>query len=131
MKLEVQKREKKREKDRAQRRAYEVLIQGGTDLIRRLISEKDIVKKKSVIDEIDALRIYINELLAKINERLKLSVPQYTSDWGTTYPFSPTAKKQEKAKMVKDAVKAGAAAVATEVAANTLVNLRNPATPTQ
>jgi hypothetical protein len=131
MKLEVQKREKKREKDRAQRRAYEVLIQGGTDLIRRLISEKDIVKKKSVIDEIDALRIYINELLAKINERLKLSVPQYTSDWGTTYPFSPTAKKQEKAKMEKDAVKAGAAAVATEVAANTLVNLRNPATPTQ
>jgi len=130
MKLEVQKREKKREKDRAQRRAYEVLIQGGSDLIRRMISEKDIVKKKGVLDEIDALRIYVNELLAKINERLKLSVPQYTSDWGTTYPFSPTAKKQEKAKNEKNMTNV-AAVVATEVAANTLVNLRNPATPTQ
>jgi hypothetical protein len=124
MKLEVQKREKKREKDRAQRRAYEVLIQGGSDLIRRMISEKDIVKKKSVLDEIDALRIYVNELLAKINERLKLSVPQYTSDWGTTYPFSPSVKKQEKAKMEKDAAKL-------QAAANTLVNLGNNPTPTQ
>ena len=96
MKLEVQKREKKREKDRAQRRAYDVLIQGGSDLLRRIISEKAFEKKRAIVDEIDGLRIYVNELLAKIHDRLKLSVPQYTSDWGTTYPFSPTAKKEQK-----------------------------------
>jgi hypothetical protein len=50
------------------------------------------------MEEIDALRIYVNELLAKVNDRLKLSVPQYTSNWSTVYPFSPSVKKLEKAK---------------------------------
>jgi hypothetical protein len=98
MKVEVQKREKRREKERAIRRAMEVLVQAGTDLLRRLMAEADLAKKRSIMSEIDALRIYINELLAKVNERLKLSVPQYTSNWSTTYPFSPSVKKMEKLK---------------------------------
>ena len=98
LKFEVQKREKKREKERAIRRAMEVLVQAGIDLIRRLMSETDILQKREIMNEIDALRIYINELLAKVNDRLKLSVPQYTSNWSTVFPFSPTAKKVEKAK---------------------------------
>jgi hypothetical protein len=98
MKVEVQKREKRREKERAIRRAMEVLVQAGIDLLRRLMAEVDLEKKRSIMSEIDALRIYINELLAKVNERLKLSVPQYTSNWSTTYPFSPSVKKMEKVK---------------------------------
>ena len=51
--------------------------------------------KTDIINEINALRIYINELLAKINQRLKLSVPQYTDNWVAVYPFSPSAKRAE------------------------------------
>ena len=98
MKVEVQKREKRREKERAIRRAMEVLVQAGTDLMRRMMAETDLVKKRSIINEVDALRVYVNELLAKVNDRLKLSVPQYTSNWSTVYPFSPTTKRAEKAK---------------------------------
>ena len=102
LKVEVQKREKRREKERSLRRAMEVMVQAGTDLLRRLMAETDIPKKRKIIEEIDALRVYINELLSKVYDRLKLSVPQYTSNWSTTYPFSPTAKRQEK---VKEALK--------------------------
>jgi hypothetical protein len=129
MKLEVQKREKKREKDRAQRRAYEVLVQGGTDLVRRVISEKDVNKKRAILDEIDALRIYINELLAKIHVRLKLSVPQYTSDWGTAFPFSTTAKRDEKRKEEEKKKKEEEAATLARNA-TILATMRNPA-PTE
>jgi hypothetical protein len=98
LKVEVQKREKRREKERSLRRAMEVMVQAGTDLLRRLMAEADVPKKRKIMEEIDALRLYINELLSKVYERLKLSVPQYTSNWSTTYPFSPTAKRQEKLK---------------------------------
>ena len=96
LKVEVQKREKRREKERAMRRAMEVLVQAGTDLLRRIMAESDLDKKRAILNEIDTLRLYINELLEKINERLKLSVPQYSSNWNTTYPFTPTAKKAKK-----------------------------------
>lgn len=115
LKVEIQKREKKREKERAQRRAYEVLVQGGTDVLNRIMAEVDIDKKRQILDEIDALRIYVNELLAKINERLKLSVPQYTSTWGTSYPFGTTAKKEQKKKEQDERAKIAAA--------NTLANI--------
>jgi len=95
LKIEIQKREKKREKERAQRRACEVLVQGGTDILRRIMAETILEKKTEIIKEIEALRQYVNELLAKIHERLKLSVPQYTANWGTTYPI--TAKKRRDA----------------------------------
>jgi len=98
LKVEVQKREKKREKERAIRRAMEVLVQAGIDLIGRIMAENDLEKKKKIIHEIDSLRIYVNELLEKVNDRLKLSVPQYSSNWQTTYPFSPAVKKALKAK---------------------------------
>jgi hypothetical protein len=106
LKVTIQQREKKREKERAIRRAMEVLVQAGTDLMRRIMEEVDIEKKKSVIEEVDALRIYVNELLAKVNERLKLSVQQFKSDWTTHYPFSPTAKRLEKLKEQARAEKA-------------------------
>jgi hypothetical protein len=97
--------------------------------VRRVISEKDVSKKRAILDEIDALRIYINELLAKIHVRLKLSVPQYTSDWGTAFPFSTTAKRDEKRKeeekKKKEEDATARALTATVAAANTLVNLRN------
>ena len=96
LKVAVQAREKKREKERAIRRAMEVLVQAGTDLLRRIMAETDVAKKRAIIEEIDALRIYINELLEKVNERMKLSVPQYSSNWMTTYPFSASAKKAKK-----------------------------------
>jgi hypothetical protein len=101
IKVEVQKREKKREKERAVRRAMEVLVQAGTDILRRIMSETDINKKRLILEEIDALRVYVNELLAKIHERMKLSVQQYGSDWRTTWPFSAAIKKFEKAKALE------------------------------
>ena len=106
LKITIQQREKKREKERAIRRALEVLVQAGVDLLRRVMAETDMEKKRGIMDEIDALRIYVNELLAKVHQRLKLSVPQYTSNWGTSYPFSPTAKKAEKLKEQQKAAKA-------------------------
>jgi len=116
LKVEVQKREKRREKERAMRRAMEVLVQAGTDLLRRIMAETDVAKKGAIIDEIDSLRIYINELLEKVNDRLKLSVPQYSSNWMTTYPFSPTAKKakklEEEKKRAKDKIAANQADIA-------------------
>jgi hypothetical protein len=96
LKIQVQAREKKREKERAIRRAMEVLVQAGTDLLRRIMAEADFAKKRAIIEEIDALRIYINELLEKVNERMKMSVPQYSSNWMITYPFSASAKKAKK-----------------------------------
>ena len=106
LKVTIQQREKKREKERAIRRAMEVLVQAGTDLMRRIMEEVDIEKKKGIIDEVDALRIYVNELLAKVNERLKLSVQQFKSDWTTHYPFSPSSKRLEKMKEQARAEKA-------------------------
>ena len=98
LKVEVQKREKKREKERAIRRAMEVLVQAGIDILRRIMAETDTTKKREALSEIDSLRIYINELLAKVNDRMKLSVPQYSSNWTTTWPFSAAAKKAAKEK---------------------------------
>jgi hypothetical protein len=98
MKVIVQQREKKREKERAIRRALEVLVQAGTDLLRRIMAETDVPKKRKIMEEIDALRLYINELLTKVHDRLKLSVQLYKSDWSAWYPFSPSTKKAEKLK---------------------------------
>jgi hypothetical protein len=106
IKITVQQREKKREKERAVRRALEVLVQAGTDLMTRIIAEKEVDKKLLLLVEIEGLRKFVNELLAKIHERLKLSVPQYTSNWNTEHPFSPTAKKAKLEKEKEDARKA-------------------------
>ena len=94
MKSEIQKREKRREKERAIRRALEVLVQVGTDIIQRIIDEPDLPKKVLISKEIDSLRIYVNELLVKIHDRLKLSVHQYSKTWNTEWPFSAASKKE-------------------------------------
>jgi hypothetical protein len=117
LKVSIQALEKKREKERAQRRAYELLVQGGTDVLSRIMAEVDLEKKRKILDEIDALRIYVNELLAKINERLKLSVPQYTSNWGITYPFGTVAKREQKKKEQADQAKIAAATLAAQAPA--------------
>jgi hypothetical protein len=98
LKVAVQQKEKKREKERAIRRALEVLVQAGIDLLRRIMAETENDNKLAILSEIDALRVYVNELLAKVHDRLKLSVPQYSDSWHTLYPFSPTTKKREKIK---------------------------------
>jgi uncharacterized protein YutE (UPF0331/DUF86 family) len=95
LKTDVQAREKRREKERAVRRALEVLVQAGTDLIRRIISENNVEKKRSIIDEIDALRVYVNELLTKIYNRMKLSVNLYKPTWDTYNPFTAAGQKRE------------------------------------
>lgn len=122
LKVIIQQREKKREKERAQRRAYEVLVQAGTDLLTRIIAEEDVKIKEAIVSEIDALRLYTNDLLSKIHDRLKLSVPQYKEDWSTYYPFSPTYKRQEKLKAIaeeeKKAQQAARAPTATPLAAS-------------
>jgi hypothetical protein len=128
IKIEVQKREKKREKERAVRRAMEVLVQAGTDIMRRIMSETDIIKKRLILEEIDALRVYVNELLAKVYERMKLSVQQYSSDWKTTWPFSSAIKKIEKAKALqKEKMDKKAAEIREEIERmkNELNNLSN------
>jgi hypothetical protein len=76
----------------------EVLVQAGIDILRRMMAEADATKKRAILSEIDSLRIYVNELLAKVNDRMKLSVPQYSSNWTTTWPFSAAAKKAAKEK---------------------------------
>ena len=106
IKVTVQQREKKREKERAVRRALEVLVQAGTDLMTRIIAEKNVAKKLLLLVEIEGLRKFVNELLAKINERLKLSVPQYSATWSIEHPFSPTAKKAKLEREKEEARKA-------------------------
>jgi thymidine kinase len=106
LKVTIQQREKKREKERALRRTMEVLVQAGSDILRRIMAEKDLDKKRAIIDEVEGLRIYINELLSKIHDRLKLSVCQYKSDWTQTYPFSQVAKRTEKRKQEEAAIRA-------------------------
>jgi hypothetical protein len=96
LKVEVQAKEKKREKERAIRRALEVLVQAGIDLLGRIIAETDVVKKRAILDEIDALRIYVNELLTKVYNRMKLVINLYKSNWETHNPFTPAGIKREK-----------------------------------
>jgi hypothetical protein len=96
LKVEVQRRERKREKERAVRRALEVLTQAGTDILRRIMNSQDATEQVKIIQELNGLREYVNELFAKIHERMKLSVPQYDEKWQTYYPFGATAKKVAK-----------------------------------
>lgn len=95
LKLSVQAKEKKREKERAVRRALEVLVQAGVDILRRIMAATDVDEKRTIMNELDALRIYINELLAKIHMRMKLSVHQYKSNWDTWNPFTTAGQKRE------------------------------------
>ena len=104
IKVAIQIRERKREKERAMRRIFEVLVQAGSDLLNRVINETNVETKRSILIEIEGLRKFINELLAKINERMKLSVPQYASDWTITHPFSASAKKLEQERIKKEQV---------------------------
>lgn len=134
LKTTIQVKEKRREKERAVRRALEVLVQGGTDIIRRIMAEAIIEKKRKIIEELDGLRIYVNDLLAKVHERMKLSVHQYKSDWATHYPFSQTTKRAEKlaeeakkAKEAREAQRVAAAAAAAAVAAATAAAAANAA----
>lgn len=115
LKVTVQKLERKREKERAMRRVLEVLVQAGTDIIRRIMSESDPKKKREIIKEVAGLRTYINELFEKIHLRMKLSVPQYKPNWGLHYPFSPTAKKLAAAKEKKATVPTPAAPTGVDV----------------
>ena len=119
LKVTIQQREKKREKERAIRRALEVLVQAGTDLLRRIMAETDVTKKRAIMEEVDALRLYVNELLTKVHDRLKLSVALYKSDWSSWYPFSPSTKKAEKLKEER-ARQAAALLAATANVARTL-----------
>lgn len=95
LKTEVQAKEKKREKERAIRRALEVLVQAGIDLTRRIMAEIDPVKKRAIMEEIDALRIYVNELLTKVYHRMKLSVNLYKANWETHNPFTTAGIRRE------------------------------------
>jgi uncharacterized protein YutE (UPF0331/DUF86 family) len=98
LKLSVQAKEKKREKERAVRRALEVLVQAGIDILRRIMSITSIEKiseKRAIIEELDALRIYVNELLARVNQRMKLSVHQYKSNWETHNPFTLAGQRRD------------------------------------
>ena len=95
LKVNVQAKEKKREKERAVRRALEVLVQAGTDLCRRIMAEVDVDKKRAILDEVDALRIYVNELLTKVYNRMKLSVNLYKSNWDTHNPFTAAGQRRE------------------------------------
>ena len=81
LKSEIQKREKRREKERAIRRALEVLVQAGIDILQRIIAEEEVAKKLKITEEIHILRLYINELLSKIHERLKMAIHQYNENW--------------------------------------------------
>ena len=122
LKVTIQQREKKREKERAVRRALEVLVQAGTDLLHRIMAETDIQKKIAIMEETHVLRLYINDLLAKVYDRLKLSVPQYKIDWSAHHPFSATVKRVEKQELLRKAEKqrqADAIAAATAAATAT------------
>ena len=95
LKTEVQAKEKKREKERAVRRALEVLVQAGIDLLGRIMAEHDQEKKRLILDEIDALRVYVNELLTKVYNRMKLSVNLYKANWETHNPFTTAGIRRE------------------------------------
>ena len=126
IKVSVQQREKKREKERAVRRALEVLVQAGTDLLNRVMAETVVAKKAALLIEIDGLRKFVNELMAKIHDRLKLSVPQYNSSWHAEHPFSPTAKKAKLEKEKEEARKARQRALDAEATTAFYTETRNP-----
>jgi hypothetical protein len=82
------------------------------------MAEPVMEKKQKMMEELDGLRIYVNDLLAKVNDRMKLSVHQYKSDWATHNPFSPQTKKREKlAEELKKAQEAKRAQEALRLAA--------------
>jgi uncharacterized protein YutE (UPF0331/DUF86 family) len=95
LKLSVQAKEKKREKERAVRRALEVLVQAGVDILRRIMAADDANEKRKIMEELDSLRIYVNELLAKVNQRMKLAVHQYKSDWSSYNPFTVAGLRRD------------------------------------
>jgi uncharacterized protein YutE (UPF0331/DUF86 family) len=95
LKLSVQAKEKKREKERAVRRALEVLVQAGVDILRRIMAADNVDEKRKIMEELDSLRIYVNELLAKVNQRMKLAVHQYKSDWSSYNPFTAAGLRRD------------------------------------
>jgi len=58
-----------------------VLVQAGIDILQRILAEEEAGKKIKITEEIQILRLYINELLSKIHERLKMSIHQYNENW--------------------------------------------------
>ena len=87
-KRELQKREKKREKNRSIRRVIEMFTTVGADLLHRMMvvsapgmSPEVEIAIKDIIKELDALRVYFNEQMEVVGKRFDCVVPSITPEW--------------------------------------------------
>lgn len=84
-KQELQRTEKKNEKNIAYRHVFDMLVAVGTDMFRRIsgsVTEKDVT---AVVNEMETLRVFFNEAISKIANRFASSSSskskQLNVDW--------------------------------------------------
>ena len=86
MKGTLQQREKKNEKERELRRVYETLTGAAADIFRRLVqvSEekgRDLENFKPLINELNELRLFINEALDVLRRRYNCTIRGFNESW--------------------------------------------------
>ena len=89
MKTTLQQREKKNEKERELRRVYETLTGAAADIFRRMvvISEekgRDFENFKPLINELNELRIFINDALDVLRRRYNCTIRGFGENWART-----------------------------------------------
>ena len=95
MKVELAKREKKREKHLAIRAVLEMFVNTSTMMLNVIVSAPPIVEDEftaTTMVEYENLRRYVNESLMNVSRMKACSVPQIAPDWGWL-PFNKPAAK--------------------------------------
>ena len=95
MKVELAKREKKREKHLAIRAVLEMFVNTSTMMLNVIVSAPPIVEDEftaTTMVEYENLRRYVNESLMNVSRMKACSVPQIAPDWGWL-PFNKPAPK--------------------------------------
>lgn len=89
-KHELQKREKRREKNRSIRRVIEMFTTVAADLLHRImvVTQEQFTPQietsvNEIVNELEALRVYFNEQMEVIGKRFDCVVPQITAAWGS------------------------------------------------
>jgi len=102
MKSTLQLREKKNEKERELRRIYETLTGAAADIFRRMLTTaethgKDVEYFKPLINELNELRLFINDALDVLRRRYNCTIRGFGENWART-----TLKKTKDAKPGND-----------------------------
>lgn len=86
MKATLQQREKKNEKERELRRVYETLTGAATDIFRRMViiadeKGKDLEHIQPFINELNELRLFINDALDVLRRRYNSTIRGFSESW--------------------------------------------------